>query len=158
ASSRADLQRTLDSLGTNLLTVEGEDIPPTATAMISRIGPVSSASAVLKLPDSLHIYRNDRVPAEQTNGIIPYAADLSLLSTVGASVAQGAWLNAASARYPAVVLGSAAAQRLGVVSLSQLLVMGGRTFAVVGVLQPVPLAPELDSAALLGAPAAAHYL
>src|ERR1044071_6679151 len=63
ASSRADLQRTLDSLGTNLLTVEGEDIPPPATAMISRIGPVSSASAVLKLPDSLHIYRNDRVPA-----------------------------------------------------------------------------------------------
>jgi len=158
ASSRADLQRTLDSLGTNLLTVEGEQIPDTATAMISRIGPVSSAAAVHKLPDTMHIYRNDRVPAEQTNGIIPYAADVNLLSTVGASVAQGAWLNAAGAAYPAVVLGALAAQRLGVVAPPVLLVMGGRSFAVVGVLQPVPLAPELDSAALIGTSAAARYL
>jgi putative ABC transport system permease protein len=158
ASSRADLQRTLDALGTNLLTVEGDNIPDTATAMIARIGPVTAAAAVRKLPDTMHIYRNDRVPAEQTNGIIPYAADLDLLPTVGATVAQGSWLNAAVATYPAVVLGTLAAQRLGVVTLPTSLVMGGRTFTAVGVLQPVPLAPELDSAALIGAPAAARYL
>jgi putative ABC transport system permease protein len=158
ASSRADLQQTLDALGTNLLTVEGDSIPDTATAMIERIGPVTSAAAVRKFPDSLHIYRNDRVPGEQTNGIIPYAADLDLLSTVGGAVAQGAWLNAASATYPAVVLGSSAAQRLGILSPSGLLTMGGRTFTIVGVLQPIPLAPELDSAALLGVTATGRYL
>jgi putative ABC transport system permease protein len=158
ASGRADLQRTLDALGTNLLTVEGDNLPGTATAMIARIGPVSAAAAVRKLPDTMHIYRNDRVPAEQTNGIIPYAADLGLLSTVGAAVARGSWLNAAVATYPAVVLGTLAAQRLGVVTLPTSLVMGGRTFTAVGVLQPVPLAPELDSAALIGALAADRYL
>lgn len=158
ASSRADLQRTLDALGTNLLTVEGDEIPPTATAMIARIGPVSAAAAVRKLPDTVHIYRNDRVPASQTNGIIPYAADLNLLSTVGGAVSIGAWLNPATASYPTVVLGALAAQRLGVVEPSVLLFMNGRTFAVVGVLQPIPLAPELDSAALVGVPAAARYL
>jgi putative ABC transport system permease protein len=140
------------------LTVEGEDSPATATAMISRIGPVSAAAAVRKLPETVHVYRNDRVPAEQTNGIIPYAADLALLSTVGGTVLSGAWLNPATASYPTVVLGTLAAQRLGVIAPSVLLVMDGRTFAVVGVLQPIPLAPELDNAALVGVPAAARYL
>jgi DNA-binding response OmpR family regulator len=37
-------------------------------------------------------------------------------------------------------------------------VLGGEWFAVVGILDPVPLAPELDSAALVGWPAAGTYL
>jgi putative ABC transport system permease protein len=36
--------------------------------------------------------------------------------------------------------------------------VGGRWFTVIGVLNPVPLAPELDSAALIGWAAAASYL
>jgi putative ABC transport system permease protein len=54
ASGRADLQRTLDSLGTNLLTVEGS-LPDAATAMIQRIGPVDRAAWVRPLPDDHHI-------------------------------------------------------------------------------------------------------
>ena len=157
ASSRADLQRTLDALGTNLLTVEADPLPDTAPAMIARIAPVRTAAALNKLPDSVHIYRNDRVPPEQTNGIIPYAASLDLPLVLNASLAQGAWLNAATATYPAVVLGANAAQRMGV-SPGLLTVLGGHTFTVVGVLQPIPLAPELDSAALIGIPAAVRYL
>jgi hypothetical protein len=38
------------------------------------------------------------------------AARTDLLDTVGASVANGAWLNAATAQYPAVVLGANAAK------------------------------------------------
>jgi putative ABC transport system permease protein len=36
--------------------------------------------------------------------------------------------------------------------------LGGKWFTVIGVLDPVPLAPELDSSALVGWPAAVSYL
>ena len=168
ASGRADLQRTLDSLGTNLLTVEGGSgdqgqdttLPVGAVAMIERIAPVLDAASLSKLPDDVHVYRNDHVPAEQTNGIVPYAADLGLPVTVGATVASGAWLNRAIAAYPGVVLGANAAQRLGIIAAGPgvLVQIGGERFAVIGILDPVPLAPELDSAALVGTAAAQHYL
>jgi len=53
------------------------------------------------------------------------------------------------------VLGSVAARRLGT---GPAVYLGGRWFTVTGVLAPVPLAPELDSAALVGWPAATTYL
>jgi putative ABC transport system permease protein len=165
-SGRADLQRTLDSLGTNLLTVEGGGLdqsaalPDGAPAMIERIGPVMNAAALSRLADDVHVYRNDHVPAQQTNGIIPYGTDLDLPTTVGATVADGAWLNPASAAFPSVVLGTSAAQRLGITAAGPgvLIQIGDERFAVIGILHPVPLAPEIDSAALVGGPAAARYL
>jgi len=162
ASSRADLDRALAALGTNLLTVGpgntmfGEDatLPDESPAMIARIGPVYAVAATGTVPDT-SVYRTDRIPAAQTGGISVSAAQLDLLSTVGASVASGSWLNAATARYPAVVLGSVAARRLGT---GPAVYLGGRWFTVAGVLAPVPLAPELDSAALVGWAAATAYL
>jgi len=106
------------------------------------------------VPDTA-VYRTDRIPPAQTGGVSVAAAQLDLLPTVGAAVASGSWLNAATARYPAVVLGATAARRLGSVPAVYL---GGRWFTVTGVLAPVPLAPELDSAVLVGWPAAADYL
>jgi len=168
ASGRADLRRALDDLGTNLLTVTGADndpsgdgrLPGTATAMIGRIAPVESAAAVGKLPDDVHAYRNDHVPAHETNGILVYATDLGLPATVGATLAHGAWLNAATATYPGVVLGADAARRLGVVRAGPgvLVQLGDERFAVIGILDPLPLAPELDGAALVGTTAAQRYL
>jgi putative ABC transport system permease protein len=168
ASGSADLRRTLDDLGTNLLTVTGGNadpsgdgqLPDTATTMIERIAPVLSAAAVSKLPDDVHAYRNDRVPAHQTNGILTYATDLDLPATVGATLAHGAWLNAATATYPGVVLGADAGRRLGIVRAGPgvLVQIGDERFAVIGILNPMPLAPELDGAALVGASAAQRYL
>jgi putative ABC transport system permease protein len=167
ASGRADLQGTLDALGTNLLTASaagasgrGEDtrLPDGAVARIERIAPVTSAAALRRLPDDVNTYRHDRVPAEQTNGIAAYVADLDLPGTVGARIARGTWLNAATARYPAVVLGVNAAGRLGITEAGRLVHLGGEYFAVVGILEPVPLVPELDSAALVGPVAAQRYL
>lgn len=165
SSGRADLQRVLDSLGTNLLSVEGGKtdearLPAGATAMIRRIPPVLGAAAVSRLPDTVHVYRHERVPPEQTNGIIPYATDLDLPAIVGADVADGAWLNAATAGYPGVVLGHEAARRLGVPHARPdvLIQVGDLRFAVLGILAPVPLVPELDSAALMGNVAAQRYL
>jgi putative ABC transport system permease protein len=162
SSSRADLDRELAKLGTNLLTVApgntmfGDDatLPDDSVRMVSRIGPVTAVSATGTVPDT-PAYRTDRIPAAETGGLSVQAAQLSLPQTVSVALASGTWLNAATARYPAVVLGAAAAQRLGTVPAVWI---GGRWFTVIGVLQPAPLAPEIDSSVLLGWPAATRYL
>ncbi|GAA1609184.1 ABC transporter permease [Catellatospora bangladeshensis] len=167
SSSRAELDRTLEALGTNLLTVTpgrtmfGEDaqLPVESVAMIDRIAPVRQVSAIGRV-DGVKVYRSDRIPVAQTNGLAVYAARLDLLDTVGARLRSGTWLNAATERYPAVVLGADTAARLGIGAAgpdTQVMV-GGQRFTVVGVLEPVPLAPELDSAVLVGWPAAAGRL
>ncbi|MEV5570483.1 ABC transporter permease [Spirillospora sp. NPDC052269] len=164
-SSRAQLQATLDQLGTNLLTVSpGHDffggnaeLPFTAPGMIARMPDVESAAATGKVPDT-HVYRNDHIDPEETGGIAVMAADLRLPSTVGLELRSGTWLNAATGRYPAVVLGSAAADRLGVTGAGGQVWLAGRWFTVVGVLSPNALAPELDSSALVGWDAAVSRL
>ena len=158
-SSRAQLDRTLAALGTNLLTVApgqtffGKDssLPDESVSMIARIGPVTSVSAIGRLAGA-NVYRSDKIPAVETGGLGAYAARLDLLGTVGAHLANGTWLNSATARYPAVVLGSRAAERLGIGAGGPdvQVYVGGRYFTVIGVLRPVPLAPELDFAALIG--------
>jgi len=62
------------------------------------------------------------------------------------------WLNGLTARYPAAVLGAGAAQRLGIgrPSPDVEILVGGKEFTVVGVLDPVALVPGLDSAVLIG--------
>ena len=166
SSSRAELDRELAALGTNLLTVApgstmfGEDavLPVESVPMISRIGPVNQVAATGRVPGS--VYRTDKIPEVQTGGMSVRAAHLDLPGTVGATLRDGIWLNAATARYPAVVLGSAAADRLGIPSAAGApqVYLGGKWFTVIGILDPVPLAPELDSAALIGWAAAESYL
>ena len=62
------------------------------------------------------------------------------------------------ARYPAVVLGAKAAERLGVTGAGGQVWLADRWFTVVGILRPVTLAPEIDRAALVGFPAAEAFL
>ncbi|MEN3306459.1 MAG: putative transport system permease protein [Micromonosporaceae bacterium] len=162
-SSREDLNRQLARLGTNLLRVapgqslfgDQSHLPDQALSMISRIAPVTSVSATAAVSNT-HVYRNDHIPSGETGGNAVLAARTDLLGTVGATVASGTWLNDATARYPAVVLGASAATRLGVaVAGPDVRVwLGKQWFIVVGVLNPVPLAPELDSGALVGWPVA----
>jgi putative ABC transport system permease protein len=163
SSSQAELNSTLDALGTNLLTVSpgttltgGQaELPLTSEAMVGRIGPVESLSAVGRV-DDVSVYRTDKIPVIQTNGLITYAARTDLLDTIGAKVRSGKWLDAATSTYPAAVLGASAAERLGISHAgpdTQVLV-GRKWFTVLGILEPAPLAPELDSAVLVGWPAA----
>jgi putative ABC transport system permease protein len=165
ASSGAQVDRQLEALGTNLLTVApgntmfggNATLPVESVSMIARIGPVTEVSATGKVPDT-NVYRSDKIPEGQTGGISVQAVHLELPRTVGAGMASGTWLNAATARYPATVLGSAAARRLGVGAPGVDIYLGEKWFTVIGILEPVPLAPELDSAALIGWQAAESYL
>ena len=166
-SSRAKLDRLLASLGTNLLTVapgetlfgEKATLPDRSVAMIGRIGAVRSVTAIGQLPNA-KVYRSNEIPAPQSGGIGAYAARTDLLDAVGATIASGTWLNAATARYPAVVLGATTAEHLGIGAASPdvQIWLGGRWFTVVGILDPVALAPELDLGALVGWRAARRYL
>ncbi|WP_129844106.1 ABC transporter permease [Streptomyces sp. RFCAC02] len=167
ASSRADLDRTLASLGTNLLTVSPGStmtggtavLPDTAEEMIGRVGPVRSVSATGVVADAA-VYRTDRIAEAETGGITTVAARVSLPATTGARVRAGTWLNEATAGYPAVVLGATAAERLGITDAASgvRVLVGGEWFTVVGILEPAPLAPELDTAALVGWPVAEERL
>lgn len=159
-SSRSDLIATLDRLGTNLLrvapgqTILGEEaeLPEQAGPMIGRIRPVESVSALEQVEATVR--RTNYIAEEETGGISVLAADPELLTTLGATVRRGVYLNAATARYPAVVLGSKAADRLGIDKPGVSVWLGEHWFTVVGVLDPVELEPDLDSAALIGLPMA----
>ena len=166
ASSRAQLVAEIDALGTNLLTVTpgqsagspNASLPVTAPAMIARIGPVIDAAAIGDVPVS--VYRSDRIPAANTDAISVYWAGPGLLHTLQGEMAKGSFLTAATARYPAVVLGPYAAQALGIdrADGSALVWIGDHWFAVTGILDPLTLAPELGRAALVGQPVARQLL
>jgi putative ABC transport system permease protein len=157
-SSRADLNAQLDALGTNLLVVApGQDLmgsdatlPTASVAMVGRVPTVESAAATYAVEATVR--KSDLVSESQTGGIAVAAAGTDLAGTVAAELAAGRWLDEATASYPAVVLGATAARRLAVDDLTTgvRVWLGGRWFAVVGVLEPVVLAPELDETALMG--------
>ncbi|MGH9211256.1 MAG: ABC transporter permease [Acidimicrobiales bacterium] len=168
ASSRAEIDQQLQALGTNLLTVEpgqtllsGEParLPPESVDMVARIEAVTSVSAVGAIPNT-YVYRNDRIDEDLTNGITALAARPDLLAAVSAQVAAGRWLDDALTSFPTVVLGATAAERLGIARTdgSVAVWLGERRFSVVGILEPAPLAPELDTAALVGWPVAQDLL
>jgi putative ABC transport system permease protein len=165
-SSRASLLASLDRLGTNLLTVSpgqtflGDDaaLPDEAPAMIRRIGPVQAATSTTAIDASVR--RTDRIDRGQTGGLAVWGVERTLLDTLGGTVRLGRFLDAASEQFPTVVLGAVAADRLGIVDLDAPVTvwLGGEWFRVIGILDPLPLAPELDRAAMIGLPAARTVL
>ncbi|SDP68771.1 putative ABC transport system permease protein [Streptomyces sp. cf386] len=165
-SSTEDLDRRLAALGTNLLTVTAGQsfsggaahLPDEAVDMIGNIDGVTAVSAVGRT--DAKVYRNDRVPKQETGGLTVSAARTDLPRSAGVEVVDGRWLNAANARYPAVVLGPKAAEQLGVfrAGADTRVWIGEQWFTVVGLLAPNDLVPELDSAALVGWPVAEEHL
>ncbi|WP_037571055.1 ABC transporter permease [Phaeacidiphilus oryzae] len=164
-AGKADLLARIGRLGTNMLTVSpGQDVfgrstelPADAEEMVRRIDPVQSATAT-GLVQGATVRRTDLIDPRATGGIAVAAARTELLGTVRGAVASGSFLNAATARYPAVVLGSVAASTLGIDHPGEEVWIANRWFTVIGLLQPVALAPELDRSALVGWPEAQREL
>jgi putative ABC transport system permease protein len=163
-SSQADLLGRIDRLGTNLLTVvngqslAGSEVPlpATAAAGIARTEGVLATTATAEL-GGIVAARSDLTA---TTGVSVRAVDTALLSTLDARLAAGVFLSGATARYPAAVLGHRAAQALGIADVAgePFVSIGGAWYAVVGILHPVELAPEIDNAALVGLAVAADRL
>jgi len=166
ASSQAGLLAEIDKLGTNLLTVtngqtlfgQTAELPLQAPGMIARIGPVQQAQETGSI--DANVYKSPFIPSANTNALSVQAASLDLPRAVGATLAEGSYLNAASAHEPVAVLGAQAAQLLGIDRLyeGERVWLGGMWFYLAGILKPAILAPEIDNSVLVGFPAAKDYL
>ena len=167
ASSQAGLIAEINQLGTNMLTVEAgqsftggaASLPVEAPARITLLDNVEQVADTALLKDE-KVYRNSMIPVANTRGLEVRATSLNLLSVLGTGVARGGWLNEGTASEPVAVLGSVAARQLGVdrVLPDQRIWLGGRWFNIAGILNPSPLAPDIDASALVGYPAAQNYL
>jgi putative ABC transport system permease protein len=160
-ASEADLLARIGQLS-NLLQVapgpgfgaQAPELPATAPGMISRMDDVRGVTATALLQGRA-VQRTDRESALLTRGITVAAVQTGLLGMLEGSVQAGTFLNAASERYPAMVLGAIAAQRLGIDRTGVRVWMGRHWFTVVGILVQFPSQPDLDRSALIGFPAAA---
>lgn len=159
-SSSQALSDQLAALGPNLLSVspgitfsgDNATLPDTAVPMIKHIRPVTDAAATGKT--SATVRRNDKVDASETSGLAVFAAEQDLLKVLNGTIHSGKWLDPVMSRYPTVVLGSVAASRLGITEVDpthpRQVWIGGQWFTVVGVLNAMPLAPEVERSVLVG--------
>jgi putative ABC transport system permease protein len=167
ASSQAGLLDEISRLGTNLLTVNNgqsltggtAELPTTAPGMIGRVSGVQQVQSTGAISGA-NAYRTPYIPAVETNGVTVQAASLDLLPALATTVAQGHYLNAATAQEPVAVLGAGAAQLLGIDRIypAERIWVDGQWFYLAGVLRPAVLASAIDSSVLVGYPAAEKHL
>ncbi|WP_269809838.1 ABC transporter permease [Kineosporia sp. NBRC 101677] len=160
ASSHQALLRELSELGPNLLTAQpipDQDppvlLPQESIAMVKRIGPVTAVSAVANTHATVR--RSDRIAAGDFSGLSVLAARSDLMGVMGASLSSGRFFTPVDEHFPTAVLGFAAATRLGLGAISESdrpaqIYIDRRWFSVIGVLEPVPLAGDLDQSVLIG--------
>lgn len=156
-SSKSALLDEISRLGTNLLTVEAGSgfgagdgaLPDTAPVMIERIPTVTAAAPAWAV--DADVYRTDLIAEGETGGLQVIAAEDDLVDTLNGSVAHGSYLDETISEYPVAVLGSVAAERLGVDDLDQraFVQVGDEQVEVVGILDEFPLAADLDRAVIL---------
>ena len=167
SSSQAGLIAEINQLGTNLLTVEAgqsltggpAQLPREAPARLTLLDNVQLVADTALIKDTF-VYRSSIIPVTETGGLQVRATSLNLLPVLGTGLARGDWLNAGTARLPVAVLGSVAAQQLGIdrVDPDQPIWLGGQWFNIAGILNPSPLEPDIDVSALIGYPTAQKYL
>jgi putative ABC transport system permease protein len=168
ASSQQALLTQLTALGTNMLQAlpqPNQNPPvtfePAAAAMVRRIGPVTNASALGNTHQS--VQRSDQSDPSESVGISVLAADDDLLSSINGTLHTGEFLSPSTSHFPTVVLGYQAATILGFNTLrpGQRLpevYIDHRWFTVIGILNPTPLATDIEQSVLVGWNAAMTYL
>ncbi|MFI5807207.1 ABC transporter permease [Streptomyces sp. NPDC051561] len=157
ASSKEKLLQELDKLGTNMLVVTpGEDLLtgkkiPLAKDSVGRISRIDGVEHVGGTGLLEHaVRRSEKISEDITGGITVQTATEDLLTTLRGKVRTGTWLNRATGRYPSVVLGDVAAERLGISQPGQRVYIDGQYFTVLGILDELPLVPEIARSALVG--------
>lgn len=157
-TSRAHLLAEIDRLGTDVLEIEpgqrinGERsvLPDEAPAMLRRLDRVHAVAAVSGLDATVR--RTDLVGEHITGGITVLAAEPSLLAASRTTLRAGRFIDHELARLPVVVLGDAAARRLGIDALtpSSMVWLGEQWFTVIGILDANPIASDIDRSAIIG--------
>ena len=164
-SSKSALLDEIASLGTNLLTIEAgagfggcdSALPEDALATVERVPTVTDASAVWAV--DAKVYRNEFIPEGETGSIQVVASDEGLLDTLNGELADGVFLDMGTSSYPNAVVGSVAAERLGIDGLDRptYVFIGDDYVEVIGVLEEFPLAADLDRAVIIGKEAAVKF-
>jgi len=167
ASAQQGLLAEIARLGTNLLTVTNgqtfsgttAELPVTAPGMIDRLPGVTDVQDTGTV-SGVNAYKSPLIPTIETNALSVEATTLGLPAVAGTNLAQGRFLNAATARQPVAVLGAATARRLGIDRIRPGIRIwaDSQWFYVTGILNKDTYAPEIDSAVLVGFPAAEKYL
>jgi putative ABC transport system permease protein len=162
AAGNKALMRELSALGTNMLqaqpqTMQNErqkvPLPRDAVARVERIGPVTDVSAVANT--NAQVQRSDFVGKDDYTGLSVLAARPDLLGVINARMRTGTFLKGSAQAYPSAVLGSVAADRLGLRrpptdGPAAQVHIAGRWFTVTGVLARTPLSPDIDRSVLVG--------
>jgi putative ABC transport system permease protein len=166
ASSQSALLEQLSALGTNMLRAEPvpqQDapikLPESTLGSVERVGPVTTAAVVANT--HIVVRRSDRIDPADNSGLTVLASSTGLLDAINGKVQAGKFLD--SSNLPTVVLGYVAASRLGINTLvpgqpSPLVYIGNTWFAVVGILDPMPLAPDVERSVLVSWGAAKSLL
>ena len=165
ASSQAALLDKLTALGTNMLRAEPQPnqtppvvLPESALGSVRRIGPVTTAAAVANT--HAVVRRSDRTDPQDGSGLSVLAASPDLLDALNGSVQSGRF---DTSELPVVTLGYVAASRLGIPSLvpgqpPPVVLIGTTWYTVTGVLAPMPLAPDVERAVVVGWGSAKRFL
>jgi putative ABC transport system permease protein len=165
-SSKSALLDEISRLGTNVLTIEAGggfgagdgELPDSAPATIARIPTVTQASAIWDV--DADVYRSEFIDDGQTGGIGVVGVDANLLDTLRGDVVEGVFIDQVESDYPVAVIGSVAAERLGIRGLEARprIYVDDEYVEVVGILDGFSLADNLDRSVMISQDAAfAHF-
>jgi putative ABC transport system permease protein len=159
-SAKGDLKARLDELGTTLITAEAGSafgrqnptLPADAVRRVRAIDTVVRASAVAEVPGVVTLPTEGGAEYFETFPVPVLAADGRLPAVLEVPLRSGRWLDRADRanRTRAVVLGGGLAEEFGVIpGETRTIRLNGIDYGVVGVLERVPLEPNLDNAAFI---------
>ena len=161
-ANQAEARAEIDALGSDFLfitagtgiTEEAELLPYAADMLDTHLDALEHVAALY--PVDARARRNELIPEVQTGGVTVSAitsSGLDLLEPVNGSMAFGRFHDATSVEVPGVVLGSLAAERLGIHHLvgHPTINISGNRFAVIGVLNEFEtLNTDLNRTAIVG--------
>ena len=166
-SAKGDLKEKLASLGTNLITVQaagsfGQQNPTLPKDAVTRVGAVptvTKASAVSNVDGVTVLPSQGADTYFQAIPVPVLAADKNLPGVLDVPIVSGRWLQPSDSgtKSRAVVIGSGLAAQYGQLPGEiRTITLNGIDYGVVGVLGPVALDPNLDSAAFVTQYSAKH--